>query len=85
MSSNKPSSRRSFVKKFGSATLALAAAPLAGLAGEQQVEERIIAYNRRVSANDKIRIAVIGLGIALRSTTRSTDQSGQPPAGAKSG
>jgi predicted dehydrogenase len=63
MSSNKPSSRRTFVKKFGSATLALAAAPLAGLAGEPKAEERIIAYDRKVAANDKIRIAAIGLGI----------------------
>lgn len=63
MSAPKQSSRRTFVKNFGSATLALAAAPLAGLAGELKTDERLIPYNRKVSANDKIRVAAIGMGI----------------------
>lgn len=63
MSKNKQASRRNFLKKLGGSTLALAAAPLAGLAGEEKGEERILAYEKKISANDKIRIGVIGMGI----------------------
>jgi predicted dehydrogenase len=41
----------------------MAAAPLAGLAAEEKAEERILAYEKKFSANDKIRIGVIGMGI----------------------
>jgi predicted dehydrogenase len=56
------SSRRNFIKKLGGTTLALAASPLAGLAKEK-IEERIIAYDRKFSSSDKIRLAAIGMGI----------------------
>lgn len=63
MSKNKQDSRRHFLKKLGGSTLALAAAPLASLAGEEKTEERILRYEKKISANDKIRIGVIGMGI----------------------
>src|SRR5688572_30291141 len=63
MSKNKQSSRRNFLKTLSGSTLALAAAPLSGLAAQEKMEERIITYNKKITANDKIRIGVIGLGI----------------------
>jgi predicted dehydrogenase len=56
------SSRRNFIKKIGGTTLALAASPLAGLA-KDKIEEHIIAYDRKFSSSDKIRLAAIGMGI----------------------
>lgn len=56
------SSRRKFLQQIGSTGLFFAASPLAGLAAEK-AEERIIRYERKISANDKIRIGIIGLGI----------------------
>lgn len=56
------SSRRNFIKKLGGTTLALAASPFVGLAKEK-IEERIIAYDRKFSSSDKIRLAAIGMGI----------------------
>jgi predicted dehydrogenase len=63
MNTIKQASRRNFLKKLGGSTLALAATPLAGLAVEEKIEERILSAEKRISANDKIRIAVIGMGI----------------------
>jgi hypothetical protein len=44
MSSNKQNAHHYFLKKFGGSTLALAAAPLSGLAAEEKVEERILTF-----------------------------------------
>lgn len=63
MSRHMQPSRRKFLRKLGSSALAMAAAPLAGLAAEEKVEERLIAYEKKISANDKIRIGVVGMGI----------------------
>ncbi len=63
MSKYSSASRRHFLKKLGGSTLALAAAPLANLAAEETIEERILLHEKRISANDKIRIGVIGMGI----------------------
>src|SRR5258706_8327313 len=63
MSEKKQTSRRKFRKQIGSAGLLAAAAPLAGLAAAEKAEERIIRYTKKISANDKIRLAVIGFGI----------------------
>lgn len=62
MGKTNSSSRRNFIKKLGGTTLALAASPLAGLAKEK-AEEHIIAYDRKFSSSDKIRLAAIGMGI----------------------
>ncbi|MEO6329097.1 MAG: Gfo/Idh/MocA family oxidoreductase [Ginsengibacter sp.] len=63
MSNNTENSRRKFLQQIGSAGLLAAASPLNGLAFSEKAEERIITYSKKISANDKIRIAVIGFGI----------------------
>ena len=63
MSKNIQNSRRKFLQQIGSAGLLAAASPLAGFAAAKKAEERIIRYNKKISPNDKIRLAVIGFGI----------------------
>lgn len=63
MSKSNQATRRNFLKKLGGSTLALAAAPIASLAAEEKLEERILHYGKRVSPNDRLRIGVVGLGI----------------------
>ena len=60
---NSSSSRRKFLQQIGASSLALAAGPLASLAAQEKAEERILRYDRKISANDQINIGVIGLGI----------------------
>src|ERR1700733_8272112 len=57
------SSRRKFLQQLGSTTLLLGTGGLSKMAAEEKMEERILPYNKPVTANDKIRIAVIGTGI----------------------
>jgi predicted dehydrogenase len=57
------SSRRNFIKQITGTTLALGAGSLAAFAAEEKLEERIIQYQNRISANDRINVAVIGMGI----------------------
>jgi predicted dehydrogenase len=57
------SSRRKFLQQLSSSTLLLSAAPLGALASSEKVEERILNYEKKISSNDKIRIAGIGMGI----------------------
>ena len=40
-----------------------ASAPLTSLAASAKAEERILAYERKISSNDTIRIGVIGYGV----------------------
>ncbi|WP_298709688.1 Gfo/Idh/MocA family oxidoreductase [Chitinophaga sp.] len=55
-------SRRKFLRDLGSTAALIGAAPLAGLAAEPG--RRVLLHpEQRVSANDKIRIAGIGMGI----------------------
>ena len=63
MSKNTQNSRRKFLQQIGSAGLLAAANPLAGFAAAEKAEERIIRYSKKISSNDKIRLAVIGFGI----------------------
>jgi len=63
MSKKIQNSRRKFLQQIGSAGLVLAASPLAGYGATEKAEERIIRYSKRISSNDKIRLAVIGFGI----------------------
>jgi predicted dehydrogenase len=60
---NTSSSRRKFLQQLSATTLALTTGSLTSLAKEEEVEKRIIQYERKVSANDKVNIGVIGLGI----------------------
>ena len=57
------SSRRNFIKNLTGTTLALSAGSLASLAAEEKNEEHIIQYQKKISSNDKINVAIIGMGI----------------------
>jgi predicted dehydrogenase len=63
MQKDNPSSRRRFLRKIAATSMATAAAPLASLAARGKAEERILRYEKPISANDKIRIGVIGYGV----------------------
>ncbi|GAB2695020.1 hypothetical protein GCM10027037_18270 [Mucilaginibacter koreensis] len=64
------SNRRSFIKHFGGAIL-LSSASLTSLAAQEEYERRILLSEKRISANDKIRIATIGMGIMGFNDTRA--------------
>jgi len=57
------SSRRNFIKNLTGTTLVLGAGSLASLAAEEKKEEHIIQYQKKISSNDKINVAIIGMGI----------------------
>ena len=57
------SSRRNFLKQITGTTLALGAGSLASFAAEEKIEERIIQYQKNILSNDRINVAVIGMGI----------------------
>jgi len=57
------SNRRKFLKQLGGTAGLLSAASLTGFAAKEQHERKIIAWNKKYSSNDKIRIAGIGMGI----------------------
>ena len=57
------SSRRKFIQQLSSTALLFGAGSLERLEAEQRIEERILQYEKRYTANDKVRIAVIGTGI----------------------
>jgi predicted dehydrogenase len=59
---NDAASRRRFLQQIGATTLISAASPFASLANQGKAEERILQYNK-ITANDKIRIGVIGYGV----------------------
>lgn len=63
MARNTSGSRRKFLQNLGAATLAMSAGSLTKLQAEELTQERLIPYTKRVSANDKIRLACIGMGI----------------------
>ncbi|MCW3119032.1 MAG: oxidoreductase [Chitinophagaceae bacterium] len=63
MSNDSKATRRKFLQQIGNTGLLLAATPLSGLAAAEKAEERMIRYEKKFSANDKIRIGVIGFGI----------------------
>ena len=65
------SSRRNFIKQLTGTTLALSVGSLAAYAAEEKVEERIIQYQKNISINDKINIAVIGMGIMGNNNLRT--------------
>jgi predicted dehydrogenase len=63
MGNSNQASRRKFLQQIGSTSLLMAAKPLASFAAAEKAEERAIRYNKRISANDKVNLAVIGYGI----------------------
>jgi predicted dehydrogenase len=64
-------SRRKFLQQLGSSSLLLAAGTLKTMATDEKNEERVIAYTKKISSNDKIRIACIGMGIMGNADTDS--------------
>src|ERR1700744_4639797 len=62
--------RRKFLKQFGSAVI-LTSASLNSFAAQEDIERRILHAEKRISANDKIRIATIGMGIMGFNDTRA--------------
>ncbi|HTL09236.1 MAG TPA: Gfo/Idh/MocA family oxidoreductase [Chitinophagaceae bacterium] len=63
MAKQTASSRRKFLQQLGTTTLLLGTGGLSKLAAEEKMEERMLQYRKPISANDKIRVAVIGCGI----------------------
>lgn len=55
-------SRRKFIRQLGGSSLLLASGSLKSIASEG-FEKHVIPYKQKFSANDKIRVATIGLGI----------------------
>ncbi|WP_259069966.1 Gfo/Idh/MocA family protein [Mucilaginibacter sp. X4EP1] len=64
------SDRRKFLKQLGS-TVVLTSATLSSFAAMEDHERRILQAQKRVSSNDKIRIATIGMGIMGYNDTRA--------------
>ena len=56
-------SRRKFLQQLGSTTLLMSAGSLTTISAEGRVEERILRYENRITANDQVNIACIGMGI----------------------
>ena len=63
MKNENASSRRKFLQLIGATSIAGIASPLSALAAKQKAEERILLYEKRVSAGEKIRLGVIGFGV----------------------
>lgn len=57
------SSRRKFIENLGSAAVLLGSGSLSRLMDQQAYKTQTIPWSKNISANDKIRIAVIGTGI----------------------
>jgi len=64
------SDRRKFLKQLGS-TVVLSSAALSSFAAKEDHERRILQAAKRISPNDKIRIATIGMGIMGFNDTRT--------------
>jgi predicted dehydrogenase len=63
MKNDSSRSRRKFLQQIGATSMMLGAAPLSSLAAREKAEERILNYERKTSANDKVRLGVIGYGV----------------------
>src|SRR5436190_1861387 len=63
MSKHNASSRRKFLQQIGATSLLAAASPLSSFAAKEKAEERMLFYERKISAADKIRLGVIGYGV----------------------
>ena len=63
MNKDSQASRRKFLQQIGATSLVAASSPFASLAAQQKAEERILTYEKRISAGEKIRLGVIGFGV----------------------
>ena len=68
---NQQPSRRNFIKQVAGTALAFGAGSLAAFAAEEKMEERVIRYQKTISSNDRINIAVIGIGIMGNNNLRT--------------
>ncbi|MBS1609594.1 MAG: gfo/Idh/MocA family oxidoreductase, partial [Bacteroidetes bacterium] len=57
------SSRRKFLQHLGGTAFFLGSGTFSKLMAEERYETRILPFEKKFSANDKVRIAVIGTGI----------------------
>ncbi len=57
------SNRRNFIKQLGGSAALLTASSLTSLAAQEKEERRVLTFSKKYSANNKIRIGVIGMGI----------------------
>src|SRR5665213_793337 len=64
------SDRRKFLRQLGS-TIVLTSGSLSGFAAMEDHERRILQAEKRISPNDKIRVATIGMGIMGYNDTRA--------------
>lgn len=62
--------RRKFIKQLGGAVV-LTSASLSSLAAKEEYEQRILQAEKRISPNDKVRFATIGMGIMGYNDTRT--------------
>lgn len=63
MRNDNSKTRRKFLQQIGATSLSVAGLPLSSFAAREKAEERILHYERKISANDKIRVGVIGYGV----------------------
>ena len=56
-------SRRKFLKEIGTTALLTSAGAWNAFGNEEKAEERILLSEKKFSSNEKIRLAVIGIGI----------------------
>lgn len=68
------SSRRKFLRQLGSAAALVPLSSLNSLAAEEHIEKQILAASKRISANEKVRIAVIGAGIMGQNNAQIASQ-----------
>ena len=68
---NQDSSRRNFLKHITASTIALGAGSLASFAANETMEKRVLQYQKKFVANDRINLAVIGLGIMGNNNLRT--------------
>ncbi len=71
MAIDNSSSRRKFLQQLGATTLLLGAGSIGRLEAEEKMEERILQFQKRITSNDKIRVALIGNGIQGRNDLES--------------
>jgi predicted dehydrogenase len=57
------SSRRKFLEQIGATGLFFATSSIAGFAAAEKADERLSRYSKKISPNDQVRVALIGLGI----------------------
>lgn len=65
------SNRRNFIKQLSSSVVLLTPGSLTSLAAKEAYETRLLRAQKVITANDKVRIATIGMGIMGFNDTRS--------------